>query len=111
VSRQCFAFSELRIEIAFEGRRRVSALDDDQVIVLPFQARRRKVRGASAQQAPVDLVALKVHWCTVAALGADLNAWRLSQLIENFRALALGKLVSVEIYSTLTPRLAARVSA
>jgi hypothetical protein len=27
VSRQCFAFSELHIEIAFEGRCRVSALE------------------------------------------------------------------------------------
>jgi hypothetical protein len=86
VSRQCFAFSELRIEIAFEGRRRVNALDDNKIIVLPFQARRRKVRGAGAQQSPVDLVAFEVH-----------DTRRLGEVIESRRELALGKLGAVEI--------------
>jgi hypothetical protein len=39
-SGQCFAFGELRIDIAPEGRRRVSALDDNKMIVLALEASR-----------------------------------------------------------------------
>lgn len=97
VSRQCFAFSEPRIEIAFEGRRRVNALDDNKIIVLPFQARRRKVRGAGAQQSPVDLVAFEVHRRAGLVLDPYLDTRRLGEVIENRRGLALGKLGAVEI--------------
>ena len=97
MSRQCFAFSEPRIEIAFEGRRRVNALDDNKIIVLPFQARRRKVRGAGAQQSPVDLVAFEVHRRAGLVLDPYLDTRRLGEVIENRRGLALGKLGAIEI--------------
>jgi len=57
-----FPAAKLRIEFAFERRRCLGALDYDQIIVLPLKAGRGKVRGAGAQQSPVDLVALEVHW-------------------------------------------------
>jgi hypothetical protein len=89
--------SELRIEIAFEGRRRVNALDDNKIIVLPFQARRRKVRGAGAQQSPVDLVAFEVHRRAGLALDPYLDTRRLGEVKEDLCRLALGKLGAVEI--------------
>jgi hypothetical protein len=85
VSRKCFAFSEFRIEVAFEGRRRVSALDDNKIVVLPFQAGGRKVRGAGAQQSPVDLVALEMHQRTGLMFDSYLDARRLGESLARAR--------------------------
>jgi hypothetical protein len=74
--------------------------------------RRGKVRGAGAQQAPVNLVALEVHRGARLVLDPYLDARRLGEVIKNLRGLALGKLSPVKIdFRTLTPRSAARVSA
>ena len=69
-----FPAGKLPIEFAFERRRCLGALDYDQIIVLPLKAGRGKVRGAGAQQSPVDLVALEVHWgagCSASAPGVS----------------------------------------
>jgi hypothetical protein len=44
-----------------ERRRRSGALNHNQIGVLPFQSRGGEIRGADAQHAAADLVALKVH--------------------------------------------------
>jgi hypothetical protein len=77
--------------------RRLRAFNHDQIIVLPLEARCRKVRGAGAQQPPVDLVALEVHQVATLALDRYLDARRLGEVIENLRGLALGKLSPIEI--------------
>ena len=90
--RQSFAAGKLRIKIAFEACRRPGTFNHYHVIVLPFQSRRGKVRGAGAQQSAVDLVALEVHRIAGLVLGPYLDAWRLGEVIENLRGLALGEL-------------------
>jgi hypothetical protein len=56
-----------------------------------------KVRGAGAQQPPVDLVALEVHRGASPVFDPNLDARRFGEVIENLRGLALGKLGAVEI--------------
>jgi hypothetical protein len=80
------------MESPLECRRRFGTLDHDQIIVLALEPGRGKVRGAGAQQSPVDLVALEVHWRGGPVLGPNLDARRLGKIIENFRGVALGKL-------------------
>jgi hypothetical protein len=46
----------------------------DRFIVLPLEAGCGKVHGADAQQSPVDLVALGVHWALGLAFGPCLDA-------------------------------------
>jgi hypothetical protein len=59
---QNLAAAKSRIEGALECSSGLDALNDDKIIVLPLETGCRKVRSASAQQSPVDLVALQVHW-------------------------------------------------
>lgn len=56
-----------------------------------------RCRGARAHDAAVDLVRLQMHRCAVVALGADLDARRVGEVLENIRWFAFGKLGSVEI--------------
>ena len=69
--RQSFAAGKLRIKIAFEACRGRGTFNHDQIIILPLEPGCGKVRGAGAQQPPVDLVALEVH--RVAGLLFDPN--------------------------------------
>jgi hypothetical protein len=48
-------------ELGHERRRRLGALNHDQIIILAFEAGRGKVRGAGAQQLAVDLVILALE--------------------------------------------------
>ena len=78
-----FAPRKSRIERALERRGSIDALDQDQIIVLPLEAGCGKVRSAGAAQPPVDLVALKVHQRGGVALGPNLNAGCLREIVED----------------------------
>jgi hypothetical protein len=61
LDRQSFAAGKSRFKSLLEFCRSVGTFNHDQIIILPLEAGRGKVRGAGAQQPPVDLVALEVH--------------------------------------------------
>jgi hypothetical protein len=95
--RQSLAAGESGLEIALERRGCFAALDYDQIVILPFFAGSRKVRGARAKQSAVNLIAFEVHRRTVVAFGANLNAGRLGKVLKDLSRLAFGELRSVEI--------------
>jgi transposase len=76
---------------------RSGGFNHDEIIVLPLEARCGKVRGAGAQQAPVDLIALEVHRRGGLVFGPNLDAWRLGEVQKDLRWRALGKLSAIEI--------------
>ena len=84
-----------------ERRRRLGALNHDQIIILAFEAGCGKVRGAGAQQLAVNLVALEVHQRAGVTLDPYLDAGRLGEVLEDLRGLALGKLGAIKINANL----------
>jgi len=80
---------------------RLGTLDQDQIVVLPLDAGCGKVRGAGAQQRPVDLIALEVRRRGGCVLGQHLDARHLDEIIKDLRGLAFGKLGSIEIDANL----------
>ena len=91
---------------------RSGGFNHDRIIVLPLEARCGKVRGAGAQQAPVDLIALEVHWRGGLVFGPESR--RLASRRGPERPL-LAHARQAECRrdrsALLTPRSAARVSA
>jgi hypothetical protein len=67
--------SQSRIECTLERHCRLGVLDRDQIIVLALEAGRGKVRGAGAQQSPVDLIALEAQRRAGFVLGPNLDAY------------------------------------
>ena len=74
------AAGKSRIEGTLEHCGRSGTLDHDQIIVLALEAGPGKVSGASAQQPPVDLVGLEVHWRGGIVAGQDLGGNRCDDL-------------------------------
>jgi len=57
-----------------ERCRRLDALDHDQIIELPLESRGRKIRGAHAHHAAVNLIAFEAYARAGFVLAADLDA-------------------------------------
>jgi hypothetical protein len=57
-----FTTGETHVERTLERTGRLGGFDYDQIIDLALEAERGKVRGACAQQSPVDLVVLPSDW-------------------------------------------------
>src|SRR5664279_5498960 len=102
-SRQGLASGKSRLKSTLERSRGPSALNHDQIIVLPLESRGRQIRGAGAQHSPIDLVALEVHRRAVVAFGAYLDGGRLGEVMKDLRVLALAKLGAVEVDANLDP--------
>jgi hypothetical protein len=59
--RQGFAAGKSRFKSLLECRHSPGAFDHNQIIILPLEPGCGKVRGAGAQQPPIDLVAFEMH--------------------------------------------------
>ena len=90
--RQSFAAGKLRIKIAFEACRRLGTFNHDQSLSCRFSPDAEKFAAPVRSNSAVDLIALEVHRIAGLVLGPYLDAWRLGEVIENLRGLALGEL-------------------